>query len=162
LCRALVAADDEAEPDYQLAVDQFQQCRVAPSLARAQLLYGEWLRRQRRRRDAREQLNAAWRLFDKLGMAAFAERARVELRATGEQAPKHDEAPREALTPQEAQIARLAAEGWSNPEIATRLFISASTVDYHLRKVYRKLGITGRGRLARVLAGTDETPQLGN
>ena len=158
LCHAMVAADDEAEGHYQLAVERLRHSRLVPFLARAHLLYGEWLRRQRRRRDAREQLHAAWELFDGLGMAAFAERARAELRATGEQARKRDENPRESLTPQESQIARLAADGASNPDIAARLFISSSTVDYHLRKVFRKLGITSRVRLPYALGDTGEAP----
>jgi DNA-binding NarL/FixJ family response regulator len=94
-------------------------------------------------------------MFSTLGMEAFSERARVELRATGEQASKRDVTTRQTLTPQETQIARLAAEGLSNPEIAARLFISTSTVDYHLRKVFRKLGITSRVRLSHVLLPSD-------
>ena len=150
--RALLAGDDDTEAEYLLAVEHLRQCRLVPELARAHLVYGEWLRRQRRRRDAREQLRTAWQMFDAMGMAAFSERARAELRATGELARKRTVEARERLTPQEAQIARLAAEGATNAEIAARLFISASTVDYHLRKVFRKLGITRRVKLAQVLS----------
>src|SRR6266849_643985 len=116
-------------------------------------VYGEWLRRQRRRRDARDQLRAAVEMFGSMGMEAFAGRARAELRATGERArPRGPGAP-EVLTPQEAQIARMVVEHLSNREIAARLFISASTVEYHLRKTFRKLGISSRGQLARKLQG---------
>ena len=158
LGRALLADDDHAEPEYLLALEHFQQGPLAPYLARSYLLYGEWLRRQRRRRDAREQLRTAWQMFDKLGMEAFAERARAELRATGEHARKRSIQTQDALTSQEAQIARMAADGASNAEIAARLFISASTVEYHLRKVFRKLGITSRVRLAHALSGEEEAP----
>ena len=122
-------------------------------LARAHLLYGEWLRRQRRRTDAREQLRTAHRMLDAMGADAFAERARRELQATGETARKRAVPSRHAeLTPQEAQIARMARGGLSNPEIGTRLFISAHTVQYHLRKVYTKLGISSRTQLDRSLS----------
>ena len=109
-----------------------------------QLVYGEWLRRQRRRRDARAQLEAARDTFESMGANGFADRARVELLATGVRARKRVDETRHDLTPQESQIARLAAGGATNPEIGTRLFISANTVDYHLRKVYRKLDIKSR------------------
>ena len=156
--RALLAGDDHAEAEYTLAIEQLQHCRIAPQLARSHLLYGEWLRRQRRRRDARDHLRTACQMFETLGMEAFADRARAELRATGERARKRSVETQDVLTPQEAQIARLASEGLSNQEIAARLFISASTVDYHLRKVFRKLGITNRTRLAHMLRQPEGAP----
>jgi DNA-binding CsgD family transcriptional regulator len=124
---------------------------MAVDLARAHLLYGEWLRRQRRRVDARKQLRTAHELFSDFGTEAFAERARVELEATGEHARKRTVETRGDLTPQEAQIARLAGGGLSNAEIGARLFISKHTVDYHLRKVFAKLGINSRTKLAHAL-----------
>jgi DNA-binding CsgD family transcriptional regulator len=157
-CRALLAADDDAEPEYRLSIEHLRQTRLAPELARSHLVYGEWLRRQRRRRDAREQLHTAWQMFAALGMDAFAERARAELRATGEHARKRTADTQQTLTPQEAQIAGLVGEGATNTEIAARLFISASTVEYHLRKVYRKLGVTTRVQLARALSVQDAAP----
>lgn len=155
--QALLADDDRAEEGYRLSIEHLRKCQVAPELARSHLVYGEWLRRQRRRRVAREHLRAAAELFGTLGMEAFASRAQGELRAVGE----HVAAPRagtpDTLTPQEAQIAGLAAEGATNQEIAARLFVSASTVDYHLRKVFRKLGVTRRAQLSRALTALDST-----
>jgi DNA-binding CsgD family transcriptional regulator len=116
-------------------------------LARAHLLYGEWLRRERRRVDAREQLRTAHELFTAMGAEAFADRAARELQATGETARKRTIETRDQLTPQEAQIARLAGSGLSNPEIGARLFISPRTVQYHLHKVFAKLGISSRNQL---------------
>jgi DNA-binding CsgD family transcriptional regulator len=135
--------------------------RRRPELARAHLLYGEWLRRERRHRDAREQLRIAHRMLDEMGMEGFAERARHELLAAGETVTRRAAQGaaagatrnQEALTAQEAQVARLARDGLSNPEIAARLFISARTVQYHLGKVFAKLGISSRGQLRRVLPG---------
>jgi DNA-binding CsgD family transcriptional regulator len=126
--------------------------RMRLPLARARLLYGEWLRRERRRRDAREQLRAAHDLFEAMGARSFASRARQELKATGATAHSHRNATLDKLTPQEARIASLAGEGLSNPEIAGRLYISKGTVDYHLNKVFRKLGIRSRTQLHRALA----------
>src|SRR3954453_7398906 len=124
---------------------------MAVDLARADLLYGEWLRRQRRRLEARDRLRTAHELFSDFGMEAFAERARVELEATGEKARKRTVETRGDLTPQETQIARLARDGLSNAEIGARLFISTPPVEYHLRKVFAKLGINSRTKLAQAL-----------
>jgi DNA-binding CsgD family transcriptional regulator len=161
LCRALLAVEADAEAGYRLAIEHLRQSRDVPLLARSYLLYGEWLRRARRRREARDQLRAAWEMFADLGMVAFADRARAELKATGETARKRTAEDQDTLTPQESQIARLASEGASNQEIAARLFISASTVEYHLSKVFRKLGITSRGRLAHVLSERDHASRPG-
>jgi DNA-binding NarL/FixJ family response regulator len=124
---------------------------VAFELARARLLYGEWLRRERRRLDAREELRAAHDMFASMGAEAFAARAERELLATGETARKRKAENRDELTVQETQIAQLARDGPSNPEIGAQLFISPRTVEYHLHKVFTKLGVTGRGELARAL-----------
>jgi DNA-binding CsgD family transcriptional regulator len=145
--RALLSGDETAERLYREAVERLARTRVHVELARAHLLYGEWLRRERRRLDAREQLRSAHELFSQFGMEAFAERARVELEATGEHARKRTPETRDDLTPQEAQISRRAAEGATNQDIAAQLFISPSTVDYHLRKAFRKLGVKSRHQL---------------
>src|SRR5580658_2554593 len=136
--RALLAEGQAADEAYREAIDRLGRTQLRPELARAHLLYGEWLRRENRRADAREQLRTAHSLFDEIGMEAFAERARKELLATGETARKRTvsaavEASRE-LTPQEMQVARLARDGLSNPEIGARLFISSHTVQYHLSR----------------------------
>jgi DNA-binding CsgD family transcriptional regulator len=157
-CRALLSEGAGAEACYREAIERLGRLRLGPSVARAHLLYGEWLRRQRRRRDARDQLRTAFAMFDAMGMAGFAARARAELRATGERArPRSPGAP-EVLTPQEEQITRLVAEHLTNREIAARLFISASTVEYHLRKIFRKLGVSSRAQLARTIRNGKVTP----
>jgi DNA-binding CsgD family transcriptional regulator len=145
---ALLADDQAAEALYIEAIERLGRSRIATDLARAHLLYGEWLRRRRRRLDAREHLRKAHDFFSGRGMEAFAERARVELEATGEHARRRSIDTLDQLTPQEAEISRLVAEGQSNREIAAQLFISPSTVDYHLRKVYRKLEVKSRTQLA--------------
>ena len=145
---ALLAEGSRAEDLYVEAIDRLGRTRIAVDLARAHLLYGEWLRRERRRLDAREQLRVAHELFSDFGMEAFAERARIELLATGERARKRTVDTFHQLTPQEAQISRLAAEGHTNREIAAQLFISPSTVEYHLRKAFRKLDVKSRTQLA--------------
>jgi DNA-binding CsgD family transcriptional regulator len=123
-------------------------------LARAHLLYGEWLRRERRRTDARAQLRTAHNMFDAMGMEAFAERARRELLATGEKARTRTASTMSPqLTPQEAHVVRLARDGLTNPEIGARLFISAKTVQYHLSNVFTKLGISSRSQLQHTLSG---------
>ncbi len=154
--RALVSSDREAEPLYRAAVEHLQNCRVAPQLARAHLLYGEWLRRQNRRRDARTQLRTAHEMFRFMGAEAFDERARQELVATGERVRGREPGTEELLTPQEARIVGLVAEGGSNPEIAAQLFISPRTVEYHLHKVFRKLGVGSRASLIRLQLGSEE------
>ena len=146
---ALFAEDQRAEELYVEAVERLSRTRIAVDLARAHLLYGEWLRRQRRGVDARRELRSAHDLFSDFGMEAFAERARVELEATGEHVGKRPADTLGQLTPQEAQISRLVAEGNTNREIAAQLFISPSTVEYHLRKAFRKLDVKSRTQLAR-------------
>jgi DNA-binding CsgD family transcriptional regulator len=153
--RALLGDGQVADGFYRDSIERLGRTRVRSQLARSHLLYGEWLRRQGRRMDAREQLRTACRLLAEMGMEAFAERARRELRATGETsrtraAPAAGAAG--GLTAQEAQVARLAREGLSNPEIGARLFISPRTAQYHLSNVFTKLGISSRSQLDRVLA----------
>jgi DNA-binding CsgD family transcriptional regulator len=149
--RALVSDGPAAEKLYLEAIDRFGRARLPVDQARACLIYGEWLRHQRRRRDARDQLASASEIFDSIGAAAFAERARTELRATGGHARQPAVQTPDTLTAQEALIARLTGEGASNPEIAAQLFISRATVAYHLRKVFTKLGVTSRNQLAPAL-----------
>jgi DNA-binding CsgD family transcriptional regulator len=148
---ALAAEGRDAEDLFREALDRLSRTRVRPHLARAHLLYGEWLRGERRRLDAREQLRTAHEMFMSMGAEAFASRAARELIATGERAPKPRVETGSRLTAQEAQIARLAHEGLSNPEIGARLFLSPRTVEYHLGKVFTKLGIGSRTELGRVL-----------
>jgi DNA-binding NarL/FixJ family response regulator len=133
---------------------------VRAELARAHLLYGEWLRREHRRVDAREELRKAHGMLTAIGMEGFAERARQELLATGEHVRKRSVEKRDELTAQESHIAQLARDGLSNPEIGARLFLSPRTVEWHLRKVFAKLGIHSRRELANVLP-TVEVPLAG-
>ena len=154
--RALVSDGEAADSRYREAISYLGRTRLRVELGRAQLVYGEWLRRQRRARDAREQLRRAYLLFAGVGMEAFAERARAELCATGAQALKRTSGAPDVLTAQEALIARLASQGSSNPQIAAQLFISPATVAYHLGKVFAKLGISSRGQLARALPAQEE------
>jgi len=149
--KALVSRGDAAESSYREAVERLEPTRLRFDLARTHLLYGEWLRREGRRVDARTELRMAHDLFADFGMEAFAERARVELEATGDHARKRTVDTLDQLTPQEAQISRLAALGNSNREIAAQLFISPSTVEYHLTKIFRKLDVRTRTQLARRL-----------
>src|SRR5487761_188100 len=151
--RVLLSVGEAADRLYREAITRLGRTGMRPDLARARLLYGEWLRRQRHRTDAREQLRAACELLEAIGMEAFAARARRELRAAGATARGRAVSARAELTAQEAQIARLAADGLSNPEIGTRLFLSPRTVQYHLGKVFTKLGITARAQLSRALTG---------
>jgi DNA-binding CsgD family transcriptional regulator len=157
-CRALVS-DDEAL--YRESIDRLARSRAAVELARSRLLYGEWLRRENRRTDAREVLRAAHESFSQMGAEAFAERARRELLATGETVPRITADTRDALTPQEIQVARLARDGHSNPEIGAQLYISPRTVEYHLRKVFRKLDVSSRKELRDALADTSDQAVLG-
>jgi DNA-binding CsgD family transcriptional regulator len=145
--RALLSDREHADVLYQEALEQLASSDMTLHLARAQLLYGEWLRREGRRVDAREQLRAACGLFSRIGANGFAERARRELLATGATARKRTVETRDDLTAQEAQIARLAGDGYTNPEIGAELFISPRTVEWHLRKVFSKLGISSRKQL---------------
>ena len=146
---ALVAQGGRPGDLYLEAIERLGRTRVAVDLARAHLLYGEWLRRQRRRLDARNELRIAHEMFTRFGMEAFAERARVELLAGGEHARERTMETLDQLTPQESQVARLAAQGKTNREIAAQLFISPSTVDYHLHKAFRKLHVKSRTQLAQ-------------
>jgi DNA-binding CsgD family transcriptional regulator len=155
--RALLSEGEAADSRYRESIEHLARTQVRAQLARAHLLYGEWLRRQGRRAEAREQLRTAHDMLDAMGMGAFAERARRELLATGETARKRTVEATVELTAQEAQVARLAREGLSNPEIGARLFISSRTVQYHLRKVFTKLDINSRGQLHRVLPGDTGT-----
>jgi len=153
--RAQLSEGDAAENLYTEAIERLGRTRVRLDLARARLLYGEWLRRAGRRVDAREQLRAAHQMLTAMGVEGFAERARRELAATGETVPKQQDAePREELTAQETQIARLAGDGRTNPEIGAELFISPRTVEWHLHKVYPKLGISSRRQLHEALTST--------
>ena len=159
-CRALLSDPEAAEGYYREAIVRLGRTRLRPELARAHLLYGEWLRRQRRRVEAREQLRTAHGMLDAIGMEAFAARARRELRATGETARKRTVDTMVELTAHEAQIARLARDGLSNPEIGAQLFLSPRTVQYHLGNVFTKLGITSRSQLRRILPASPDAAPL--
>ena len=150
---ALLSQGDVADGLYRDSIAHLSGTRARLELARAHLLYGEWLRRERRRLDARERLRSALESFTSMGAEAFARRAERELLATGERARKRTVETRDQLTPQEAQIGRLVADGRTNREIAAQLFISPSTVEYHLRKAFRKLGVKSRTQLANRLRG---------
>jgi DNA-binding CsgD family transcriptional regulator len=148
--RALVADDDHAESLYVEAIERLERTRIVVHLARARLRYGEWLRRMNRRVDARQYLSGAYDMFIRMGAQAFAERARRELVATGEKVRKQPISSGDELTAQEAQIARLAGDGLTNQEIGAQLFISTHTVEWHLRKVFVKLGVTSRRQLRTI------------
>jgi len=150
--RALLSEDDDAEPLYREAIEHFARTPVRVELARAHLVYGEWLRRRKRRRDASDHLRTAHEMLAAMGYHAFAERAARELRASGGTIARSDPDTAGGLTPQEAQIARLARDGLSNAEIGARLFISPRTVEYHLHKVFAKLNISSRNALGSALA----------
>jgi DNA-binding NarL/FixJ family response regulator len=156
-CEALLAEGADAEGYYLESISQLRRCRMAIDLARTHLLYGQWLRRAKRRRDARHELRTAQNMFAAMGIATLAERAARELQATGETARKRTVETAVELTAQEAQVARLARDGLSNPEIGASLFISARTAQYHLGKVFAKLGISSRCQLAQALPGVPET-----
>ncbi|MFD4502685.1 AAA family ATPase [Streptomyces sp. NPDC058457] len=158
LGRALTADGDDAEKLYQESVELLGQVPLALERARSQLLFGEWLRRRKRRSDARKQLRAAYESFDAFGAVPYAERARIELSATGEQARRRTEETRFDLTPRERQVAAMAASGLTNAEIATRLFVTTSTVEFHMNKVFRKLGITSRRQIPRAIGEPGSDP----
>ena len=154
---AMLADGQAAERLYQEAIDRLSRVSTRATLARAHLLYGEWLRRENRRVDAREQLRIAHTMLSDMGMEAFAERARSELLATGETVRKRTASPFDELTPQEAQVARLAIGGQTNPEIAAQLFLSPRTVEWHLRKIFAKLGVGSRRDLRAALSDVSAT-----
>jgi DNA-binding CsgD family transcriptional regulator len=141
-----------AEPLYLSAIERLGRAGTRPDLARAHLVYGEWLRRENRRLDAREQLRLAHDMFSEMGVPGFAARARRELAGTGETARKRTDDTRADLTAQEAQIAQFASEGLTNPEIGAKLFLSPRTIEWHLRRVYPKLGVSSRKELRAVLS----------
>jgi DNA-binding CsgD family transcriptional regulator/tetratricopeptide (TPR) repeat protein len=158
-CRALLSQGEAADKLYREAIERLRHTSLRPELARAHLLYGEWLRREGHRVQAREQLRTAHEMLVAIGMEAFAERARQELQATGEKVRKRTLETRDDLTAQERQIARLASDGLSNPEIGARLFLSPRTVEWHLRNVFTKLGIRSRRELTKILAAPQGPPQ---
>jgi ATP/maltotriose-dependent transcriptional regulator MalT len=152
---ALLGEGDRADTWFREAIDRLGGTRVRAELARAHLLYGEWLRRESRRIDARAQLRVAHDQFASMRMEAFADRARNELQATGEKVRKRSRETRDDLTPQERQVAHLARDGLSNPDIGARLFLSPRTVEWHLHHVFTKLGIRSRRQLASALPAND-------
>ncbi|MGF6886565.1 DNA-binding CsgD family transcriptional regulator [Nocardia sp. GAS34] len=156
--RAMLAVGQDADAYYRESLEHLGRTQVGVELARGHLLYGEWLRRENRRVDARGALRVADQMFTSIGADGFAERARRELRASGETARHRTSETREDLTPQELQVARLARDGFSNAEIGTQLFISARTVQYHLRKVFAKLGIRSRVELTHALPANTPSP----
>jgi DNA-binding CsgD family transcriptional regulator len=155
--RALSSEGAGAEALHREAIERLERTRMRVELARARLLFGEWLRHENRRVEAREQLRAAHAMFSRFGAEAFAERARGELLAAGESVRRSPSDTRDALTPQEAHIARLAAEGLTNPDIGARLFLSPRTVEYHLHKVFTKLGVSSRKELREALAAPERS-----
>ena len=157
--RALLADGDSADALYREAIERLGRTSIRLQLARAHLLYGEWLRRERRRREARQQLRIALEMFTSMGTEGFADRSERELSATGERARKRSPETRDQLTPQEAQVARLARDGLSNAEIGARIFVSQTTVAYHLRNVFSKLNIASRHQLAAVLPDNSNAPR---
>ena len=158
-CRALLSGGAAADELYREAIDRLGRTRLCPELARAHLLYGEWLRREGRRVDAREQLRTARDMFAATSMEAFAERARRELIATGQKLRKRSVGTCDQLTPQEEQIALLARDGRTSPEIGAQLFLSERTVEWHLGKIFPKLGIGSRRELHAVLVGPGQQDQ---
>jgi DNA-binding CsgD family transcriptional regulator len=156
-CAALLRDGPEAERLYLESIERLGRTRLRPDLARAHLLYGEWLRREGRRVDAREQLRTAHEQFVSIGMEAFAERGRRELVATGEKVRRRSVETIDVLTPQEEQIARLARDGMSNASISAQLFLSPRTVEWHLRKVFGKLGVASRKDLREALPKSRRT-----
>jgi DNA-binding CsgD family transcriptional regulator len=157
-CRALTSDGAAADQLYREAIERLGRTRLRPELGRAHLLHGEWLRREGRRVDAREGLRTAHGMFTAMGMEAFADRARKELLATGENVRRRTVESRDDLTAQERHIAQLARDGLSNPEIGTRLFLSPRTVEWHLRNVFIKLGIRSRRELPSALLSSDSQP----
>jgi DNA-binding CsgD family transcriptional regulator len=151
--RALLNEGELAEVFYREAIERLARTRARVELGRAHLVYGEWLRRENRRVDARQQLRTAHEMLTTMGLAGFADRARRELLATGETVRKRNVETFDELTPQEAQIAQLARQGLTNPEIGTQLFISSRTVEWHLAKVFSKLGVSSRRELREALSG---------
>lgn len=159
-CRALVSEDHKAEPFYREAVERLGRTSIRLELARAHLLYGEWLRRVGRRVDARAELRLAYGTFNSMFVDGFAERTRRELLATGETVRKRSSGTFDELTPQERAISKLASSGFTNSEIAMKLFVSERTVEWHLRKVFTKLGVRSRRQLRDIFTETGQVSLL--